>query len=60
MKEATGELNMTLVTIVAIALILGFVTVFLPNIFSGVGNKWNDSVTDANNAILNQNQGQNP
>ena len=43
MKEATGELNMTIVTIVAVALILGFVTWFLPNIFSGVENKWNEA-----------------
>ena len=50
MKEATGELNMTLVTIVAIALILGFVTVFLPNIFKGVENKWEDSQGQAGNA----------
>ena len=30
MKEATGELNMTLVTIIAIAAVLAFVTFFLP------------------------------
>ena len=33
MKEATGELNMTLVTIIAIAAVLTFVTTFLPKIF---------------------------
>ncbi len=43
MKEATGELNMTLVTIIAIAAVLGFVTFFLPNILNTVGNKYNDS-----------------
>ena len=32
MKEATGELNMTLVTIIAIAAVLAFVTMFLPKI----------------------------
>ena len=43
MKEATGELNMTLVTIIAIAAVLGFVTFFLPNILNSVGDKWNDA-----------------
>ena len=42
MKEATGELNMTLVTIIAIAAVLTFVTFFLPNILNSVGNKYNE------------------
>ena len=43
MKEATGELNMTLVTIIAIAAVLAFVTFFLPGILNTVGNKWNEA-----------------
>ncbi len=43
MKEATGELNMTLVTIIAIAAVLGFVTFFLPQLLNTVGDKWNDT-----------------
>ena len=43
MKEATGELNMTLVTIIAIAAVLGFVTFFLPGLLNSVGDKWNDA-----------------
>ena len=43
MKEATGELNMTLVTIIAIAAVLTFVVAFLPGILNSVGNKWNDA-----------------
>lgn len=43
MKEATGELNMTLVTIIAIAAVLTFVTIFLPNILNNVGDKWNNT-----------------
>ena len=43
MKEATGELNMTLVTIIAIAAVLGFVTFFLPGLLNSVGDKWNDT-----------------
>ena len=48
MKEATGELNMTLVTIIAIAAVLAFVSLFLPNMLKTVGDKWN---TAAGNAI---------
>ena len=44
MKEATGELNMTLVTIIAIAAVLAFVTIFLPDILGDVGKKWDDEV----------------
>lgn len=40
MKEATGELNMTLVTIIAIAAVLAFVTFFLPGVFDSVSDKW--------------------
>ena len=34
---------MTLVTIIAIAAVLGFVTFFLPGLLNSVGNKWNDA-----------------
>ena len=44
MKEATGELNMTLVTIIAIAAVLTFVVAFLPGILDSIGGKWDDSV----------------
>lgn len=43
MKEATGELNMTIVTIIAIAAVLTFVTMFLPGILESIGEKFNDS-----------------
>ena len=43
MKEATGELNMTLVTIIAIAAVLTFVVAFLPGILNSIGGKWNDA-----------------
>ena len=43
MKEASGELNMTLVTIIAIAAVLTFVVAFLPGILNSVGDKWNDA-----------------
>ncbi len=43
MKEATGELNMTLVTIIAVAAVLAFVTMFVPDILKGIGDKWGDA-----------------
>ena len=46
MKEATGELNMTLVTIIAIAAVLTFVTIFLPRILDSVSESW-DNTSDA-------------
>ncbi len=53
MKEATGELNMTLVTIIAIAAVLLFVSLFLPNMLKTVGNRWNSANdADINNSLL--------
>ena len=40
MKEATGELNMTLVTVIAVAAILAFVTFFMPTIIGDIGGMW--------------------
>ena len=56
MKEATGELNMTLVTIIAIAAVLTFVTFFLPNILNSVGGKFNDM--EGKNCYTDQTTGQ--
>lgn len=43
MKEASGELNMTVVTIIAIAAIAAFFTAFLwPRIQNSINNEWND------------------
>lgn len=50
MKEATGELNMTLVTILAIAAVLTFVTMFLPDILNSIGEKWSDGTDQEINA----------
>ena len=42
MKEASGELNMTLITIVALAAIAGLFTVWLlPRIQKSINNRWN-------------------
>lgn len=52
MKEATGELNMTLVTILAVAAILAFVTLFVPQILNSIQNKWgNDQEIYASRSV---------
>lgn len=43
MKEASGELSMTLVTIIAVAAIAGLVTVFLPKIKNLINTRFNQT-----------------
>jgi hypothetical protein len=43
MKEATGELNMTVITVIAIAAIGGFLMLFLPGIIDTIKSNWNAS-----------------
>lgn len=40
MKEASGELNMTLITIVAVAALAGLFALLWPNISKSVQDKW--------------------
>ena len=42
MKEASGELNMTLVTIIAIAAVLAIVQFVIPAIKDSISDKWSD------------------
>ena len=44
MKEATGELNMTLVVIIAIAAIMAFAMWFVPQIIRSANDTWNNSI----------------
>ena len=57
MKEASGELNMTLITVIAIGLILGVVTVFVPRILETIQNTWDATDEAANDARPNPNNG---
>ncbi|MEG0994465.1 MAG: hypothetical protein RSE91_00625 [Bacilli bacterium] len=43
MKEATGELNMTVIVIIAAAAILAFLAILLPKIFDSISKKWDDN-----------------
>lgn len=44
MKEATGELNMTLVVIIAVAAIMAFAMWFVPKIIQSANSTWESSV----------------
>ena len=44
MKEATGELNMTLVVIVAVAAVMAFAVIFVPRIIKSVNDQWNNNL----------------
>lgn len=46
MKEATGELNMTVVTIIAISAIVAFFWFMWPQIKNTINNQWNEISTD--------------
>lgn len=48
MKEASGELNMTVVTILAISAIAGFFTLFLwPRIKTSINSQWSEVETNS-------------
>lgn len=49
MKEATGELNMTVVTIIAIGAIIAFFWVMWPQIQDTIENTWNSITNNDNN-----------
>lgn len=51
MKEATGELSMTVVTIVAIVAIAGVIAWLMPSIRQYINNTWQNT---SNNVINNQ------
>ena len=49
MKEASGELNMTLITIVAIAAIAGLFALLWPYAKNMIVDKWNGTSNTMNN-----------
>ena len=40
MKAATGELNLTVITMLAIAAVIGFFGVMWPNITNSINTQW--------------------
>ncbi len=46
MKAASGELNLTVITLVAISLVIGFFTVIMwPKIQNSINTQWNNIET---------------
>ena len=53
MKAATGELNLTVITLIAIAAVIGFFWAMWPNIKSSINSQWgNISGNDPNGMIV--------
>ena len=46
MKEASGELSMTLITIIAVGVIVGIFAMFWPQIRNTINNIWGNFETD--------------
>ena len=42
MKAATGELNLTVITLIAIAAVIGFFWFMWPTIKNSIANQWKD------------------
>ena len=42
MKAATGELNLTVITLIAIGAVIGFFWVMWPTVKNTIGKSWND------------------
>ena len=49
MKAATGELNLTVITLIAIAAVIGFFWFMWPSIKNSIGNQWEDINTYSEN-----------
>lgn len=46
MKAATGELNLTVITLIAIAAIIGFFWIMWPTIQGAINSQWDNISSD--------------
>ena len=46
MKAATGELNLTVITLIAIAAVIGFFWMMWPNIKNAINSQWKNISSD--------------
>lgn len=46
MKAATGELNLTVITLIAIAAVIGFFWIMWPNIQNSINSQWENISSD--------------
>ncbi|HIR49187.1 MAG TPA: hypothetical protein IAB35_04325 [Candidatus Faecimonas gallistercoris] len=51
MKAATGELNLTVITLIAIAAIIGFFWLMWPNIQSAINKQWQNVSSDGTTGV---------
>ena len=48
MKAATGELNLTVITLIAIGAVIGFFWLMWPTIKNTISNSWSDVSSKSN------------
>ena len=48
MKEASGELNLTVITLIAIGAVIGFFWIMWPKIKNSINTQWNNISTYQN------------
>lgn len=51
MKAATGELNLTVITLIAIAAVIGFFWLMWPNIQSAINTQWENISADGKTGV---------
>ena len=49
MKAATGELNLTVITLIAIAAVVGFFWVLFNNVTKSLNEQWNKNIAGSKN-----------
>lgn len=52
MKAATGELNLTVITLIAIAAVIGFFWLMWPSIKESINSQWNNIKTGPGMIVL--------
>lgn len=52
MKAATGELNLTVITLIAIAAVIGFFWMMWPNIRNSMNQQWGNISSDYKGIIV--------
>lgn len=52
MKAATGELNLTVITLIAIAAVIGFFWLMWPNIQNAINSQWSNISSNAPTGMI--------
>lgn len=52
MKAATGELNLTVITLIAIAAVIGFFWVMWPNIKASMNSQWGNINSNSPSGVI--------